>query len=187
MKFDIKGNLKKGFSQEALLQDGLAALAAVFYRIVPSLFGMSGVPALLVGGGIPLVIGKLMNWPGATHGAIACTTAHLMQYAEPLFNDLTGKSFWVLGANEGTVNTAAPAGVPLQDRIGQVVRPAGNLFAYNPDEVRRLAQSPLRDNVGEVLPAHSQNVVTPGGRLLSNQSPFVSQNSASPFAAQSLY
>ena len=186
MKFDIKGNLKKGFTQEALLQDGLAALAAVFYRVVPSLFGMSGLPALLVGGGIPLVLGKLMNWPGVSHGAIACTTAHLMQYAEPLFNDLTGKSFWVLGANEGTAGTAH-TGVPLQDRMGQVVRPAGNLFAYNPEEVRRLAQSPLRDNVGEVLPAHTQNVVTPGGRLLSNASPFVSQNSGSPFASQGLY
>ena len=189
MKFDFKGNLKKGFTPDALIQDALSILAAIWYRVVPSLFGMSGIPALLVGGGIPILIGKLMNWPGISHAAIGCSTAHLLQYAEPLFQDLTGKNFWVLGANEGAVNTAAP----LQDRFGQVVRPGQGLFAYNPDEVRRLAQSPvsdgggIADRVGEVLPAHSQSVVTPGGRLMSQPSPFVHQQGASPFAASGLY
>lgn len=185
MKFDIKGNLKKGFTTDALIQDLAAVGAAVVYRTLPSFFGLNGWGAWALGVGVPFITGKLLNIPGMAHGAIACGTAHALQFLEPQFKDLTGKSFWVIDPSETTPVSDGGLGA-------NVLRPGQNLFAYDPQEVRRLAQSPslpMNDGgMGEVIDTtRGHSVVTPSGQIMSQKSPFVQQQAGSPFAASSLY
>lgn len=98
-------NLKEGFTKkENLIDDGSAFITAGWYALVPTLLGLSGWVAWLVGWVVPYFVGKLVKAPGMCSSAIGIATVHVV-YAT--LSDPNG------GATNGTLNKLF--GKPLWD------------------------------------------------------------------------
>lgn len=109
-------NLKEGFTKkENLIDDGSAFLTAGWYMFIPTMLGLSGWVAWLVGWVIPYFVGKLLKAPGMCSSAIGIATVHVVyaNLADPnggatngTLNKLFGKPLWDFSAPKASTPPA---------------------------------------------------------------------------------
>jgi hypothetical protein len=110
---NFQQNLKKSFgTKDAWINHAGAIATGLYYPIVPKLLGLDGFTGMLVGAGVPALIGALTDTPGALHGALAVATTHLTytHIAPNIFEDGTA---WALLPDAGVEGLAESSIVTL--------------------------------------------------------------------------
>ncbi len=76
MKF--QQNLKKNFAtQDAWMNHAGALATGLAYPIIPKLLGLDGYAGMLVGAGVPALIGGAFDIPGVLHASVGIMASHL--------------------------------------------------------------------------------------------------------------
>jgi hypothetical protein len=157
-----KGNLKKGFSKDGLIDDALALAGAAFYALVPTMLKLDGWPAFAVAFGVPYAAGKLLNVPALCHTVIGIGTMHLLQskgnglvqkvFNRPIwgFNTAAATTDSTTTTNQTTVNDLPPL-QGVRGGIAETVRaysPGESMIApYSLDQISALAQNPGMEGI----------------------------------------
>ncbi len=158
--FNIVANVKEGFGVPAIVDDLIAIGVPIFYTLAPTVVGLSGVPAMLLGAGVPYIAGKMLNLPSLCHAAIGVALTHLVYtkgggliqqlLSKPVwrFSETTAGGEWASNTqNSGTGTTAGqPTTASPVSGIGYIttetVSAGGeDILAYNPNEIERMAHS----------------------------------------------
>ncbi|MBL7997037.1 MAG: hypothetical protein JNL32_00225 [Candidatus Kapabacteria bacterium] len=182
---NFKSNIAKGFKADALIDNAYAVGGGVVYRVLPSLFGMNGWLAGLLGFAVPYVAGKAFDIPGLSNGATGAFAAHILTLAEPQFEKMTNKKFFTLTerTTDSTTATTPPAAAAfsegINDNIGAVY-PGTDLLMYNPEDIRSTAISPgVNDGMGAV-----RNTVPANQEVRQT---FANRNASTQFSSSSLW
>mgnify|MGYP001220249324 CR=1 FL=1 len=102
---DFKANFKKGFSKPELMDDLQALAAAPMYIGIPSILGLSGWTAWLVGVGVPFIIGKATGLNQLSRSALALGLTHIIYVkGEEMIKSISKNgNIWELGMSDYVV------------------------------------------------------------------------------------
>lgn len=105
--------MSNAYKGDNLWDDLVSVVPALIYTLVPTMFGMSGWGALMLGGILPYAAGVFLGIPALRHAAIGILSTHIvMAKGDGLVQQYFGKPLWTLQQNgfvstANTVNTTA--------------------------------------------------------------------------------
>ncbi len=147
--FNFKQNFKQGFGKDSLIADACALITPLFYTVVPTFFKLSGAVAMLVGAGVPYLLGKALNVPSMSHAALAIAGQHAIYvYGGGVVQDVLGQPIWSLREINSTPAAPIspilpPIAAPVNGLNGyqRISANGDTLMAYNPSEIAQQAIS----------------------------------------------